>query len=37
VNGPNVDTRKSPRFEVVLKLRNFKILLRMKKIMNSIF
>ena len=37
VKGPNVETRKPPRLEVVLKLSNFKVLLRITKIMNSIF
>ena len=37
VNGPNVEKRKLPRSEVVLKLSNFKVLLRITKIMNSKF
>ena len=37
VNGPNVETRKPPRSEVVLKLSNFKVLLRITKIINSKF
>jgi len=37
VNGPNVETRKPPRLEVVLKLSNFKVLLRITKIINSKF
>ena len=33
MNGPNVETRKPPKLEVVLKLSNFKVLLRITKIM----
>ena len=36
VYGPKVETRKAPKLEAALKLKIFKILLRDRKITNSI-